>query len=261
MPDLDKVKKAIQEFEYYEHSAGGRLAGVSVKIENVRFQGDYWYVDVIVFNGDETVKYKDVYYPEAMFKSLGENPITEQWLERWHRRASMDRFALPQQSPEGPDEGALGGDPLDPVYLKTYLENFKKIMKRQMPNVPDAQLYQDAFVQMIELLLPDSKKYEIDYLKSIVDVAAGLPTPITLTIPIDVHTQIQTRQIDTEEAAEKKKKEELEKKKGTTLEEQLAKAIAEERYEDVPALQEQIKRLNKILGRQYHGTLHRGDVQ
>jgi len=265
MPDIEKVRDAIQKYEYYQISAGGRLSGVSVKVDNVRLIDDFYYADVTSYTEDEVEeKFKDAYYPVEMFKDIGESQVTQQWLERWHRRASMDRQAQPPLAPEGPEEGMPFANPHDPFFLKTYLNNFKKVMKKQMPNVPDAELFQDAFVQMIELLLPDDKKHDLDYLNKIVGVAAGLQPPISLTIPTDIHTQVETKQVEKEEAEERKLQEEKQKKEkekmGTPLEEQLANAIADERYEDAKKIQEQIDRLKKIMGKQYHGTLHKGDI-
>jgi hypothetical protein len=168
------------------------------------------------------------------------------------------------QSPEGPEEGMPFANPLDPFFLKTYLNNFKKVMKKQMPNVPDAELFQDAFVQMIELLLPNDKKHDLDYLNKIIGVAAGIQPPINLTIPTDIHTQIQTHEVEKEESEERKLEEEKQKKEkekmGNPLEEQLATAISEERYEDAKKIKEQIDRFKKLVGGKYLGTLHRGDV-
>ena len=152
-------------------------------------------------------------------------------------------------------------DPLNPVYLNMYLTNFSKIMKRQMPNVSDETLYQDAFNQMIDLLLPDDKKTDLDYLNQIIEVAKTLEPPITLTIPTNVASEAQRAEVTREEKAQEEQRESQEKREGKPLEEQLAEAISEERYEDAGEIQKKIDKMKTLLGGKYTDNLHKGEIR
>jgi len=161
----------------------------------------------------------------------------------------------------GPENNDQIINPLNPIYLQQYLENFKKIMSRQMPNVSEATLYQDAFNQLRELLMTDEQKNDVNYLQQIVDVASQLEPSIKLEIPIQAHSESQRAEENKEEQEREKQRSEQVGREGKPLEEQLAEAISEERYEDAGEIQKKIDQMKTLMGGIYVDTLHRGEVR
>jgi len=180
---------------------------------------------------------------------LVEKARTEEWMERWHRRSEKKDMRMKKKSDI---------DALNPIILKSYLENFRDIMKRQMPNVSDEVLYQDGFTQMIELLLPLDKQFDIAYLEKIVDLAKTLQPPIDIEIPTNVVMESRRRESAKEEKEEAehvvKERQQRKERGDLTLEEQMEDAIAEERYEDAAEIKQKMDALKRRMG-DWHGSL------
>ncbi len=169
---------------------------------------------------------------------------SELWEERWHRRGNMERKS--------------DIDATNPIVLEEYLKNFRNIMKRQMPYASDEELYQEGFTQMIQLLLPDDKAYNSEYLSKLVDLAKTFQPPINIEIPTTIIMEIRRREADKEEKEEAERivKERQQRKEHgeLTLEEQMEDAIAEERYEDAADIKKKMDDLKRSMGN-WHGSL------
>lgn len=188
--------------------------------------------------------------------NLGEQAKIDEWMRQWTKDSAW-RVVMKKKA---------GTDPLNPIYLTEYFENFKNIMKRQMPNASDEQLYQDAFTQMLELILPLDKMFDIEYLEKIVALAKTLQPPINVEIPTNTLMEARRKAYDDEEKAEQEKvvkeKQQRRERGELTLEEQMAEAIAEERYEDAAEIKQKMDMLQRVMGN-FEETLsiHEADAE
>ena len=189
------------------------------------------------------------------------------WEQRWTRR-SMDRHAQPLggETPPEPEEGGIKINALDPIAARTYFTHARTGGLR------------DAMA--LELLIMSHTAAENqtrEYTNQVIALVRGFG--FSPTINVTLENWLRARELrggeggltqapaEEEPAAPAPAAEEPEPippaSEGETLEQQLSKAIAEERYEDADELQKKIDRLKRILGPQgaFNGTLCLGDKE